>query len=76
MIRATTTPNRGFKMKGKVKWFNQAKGFGFIEKEDGNDIFVHLNDLEEGVTLNENDEVEFESEDTDKGQKAINIKKI
>ncbi|MCD4740303.1 cold shock domain-containing protein [archaeon] len=63
-------------MKGKVKWFNTRKGFGFIEKEDGNDIFVHINDIEGGVQLNDGDEVEFEAEDSPKGPKAAKVKKV
>ena len=63
-------------MKGKVKWFNQRKGFGFIEKEDGKDIFVHINDIEGGVLLNEGDEVEFEEADSPKGPKAVNVRKV
>ena len=60
---------------GKVKWFNPRKGFGFITDESGNDVFVHQSDLAEGINLNEEDEVEFETEETDRGQKAINVKK-
>ena len=63
-------------MKGIVKFFNQSKNFGFIEPEDkSKDLFVHRNDIESG-TLNEGDAVEFDSEAGDKGQKAVNVKKI
>ena len=63
-------------MKGKVKWFNARKGFGFIEMEDGKDIFVHINDIEGGATLNDGDDVEFEPADSPKGPKATNVKKV
>ena len=63
-------------MKGKVKWFNPRKGFGFIIGEDGNDIFVHQNDIAQDTNLNEEDSVEYEKEDSDRGPKAINVKKI
>ena len=63
-------------MKGKIKWFNPRKGFGFITGEDGNDIFVHQNDIAEGTQLNEEDSVEYEKEDSDRGPKATNVKKV
>ncbi len=62
-------------MKGNVKFFNEAKGFGFIIGEDGREIFVHVSALEEGTTLNENDAVSYEVEQTDRGLKAVNVKK-
>ncbi|HUL00774.1 MAG TPA: cold shock domain-containing protein [Nitrospirota bacterium] len=65
-------------MKGTVKWFNASKGFGFIAKEDGGDVFVHFSEIEgEGYkTLAEGDNVEFEVTDTPKGPKAAHVKKI
>ncbi len=63
-------------MKGTIKWFNDRKGFGFIEGEDKKDIFVHRNALEEGTSLNDGDEVEYEVESSEKGPNAINVKKI
>ena len=62
-------------MNGKVKWYNARKGYGFIEGENGEDIFLHRSSIPPGIFLNEGDSVEFETEDTDKGAKAINIKK-
>lgn len=62
-------------MKGKVKFFNVKKGFGFIAGEDGQDVFVHITGLAEGTKLFEGDEVEFEVEQSDKGPKAINVQK-
>jgi len=63
-------------MKGTVKWYNDMKGFGFIEVEDEKDVFVHRTSLSEGTTLNDGDEVEFEKEDSERGPQAINVKKI
>ena len=63
-------------MKGKVKFFNAGKGFGFIVAEDGNEYFVHQTGLEEGVVITDNDEVEFEVEEGDRGPKAVKVKKL
>ena len=62
-------------MKGTVKFFNRSKGFGFITGEDGKDYFVHQTGIKEGVSLNENDSVEFELEQGDKGPKAVKVTK-
>lgn len=60
---------------GKVKWFNQSKGYGFIETEDGQDVFVHYSDIvgEGFKTLDTGDEVEFEIASSDKGPKAAKV---
>jgi cold-shock DNA-binding protein family len=66
------------KEKGKVKWFNNKKGFGFIERENGEDVFVHYSSIAgQGYkTLNEGDVVEFEVVKREKGLQAINVVKI
>ncbi len=60
---------------GKIKWFNVSKGYGFIEVEEGEDIFVHYSAIQmEGFkTLAEGDEVEFEVVNDGKGPKAANV---
>jgi CspA family cold shock protein len=63
-------------MKGTVKWFNDRKGYGFIEGDDKKDIFVHRNSIPEGTYIDEGDQVEYEVESSEKGPSAINIKKI
>ncbi len=66
-------------VRGKVKWFNDQKGYGFIAKEDGSgDVFVHFSAIEsEGFkTLAEGDNVEFDVIESDKGPKASNVKKV
>ena len=61
--------------KGKVKWFNAEKGFGFIEREDGNDVFVHFSaiNMEGYKSLNEGMDVEFDVVDGAKGPQAANV---
>ncbi|MEC9490185.1 MAG: cold-shock protein [Halanaerobiales bacterium] len=60
---------------GKVKWFDEKKGYGFIEREDGDDVFVHFSALQqEGFkTLEEGQEVEFEIVEGDRGPQAENV---
>ena len=64
-------------MKGKVKWFNEQKGYGFIVGDDGQDVFVHYKAItSDGFkTLHENDRVEFDVAQGEKGLKAINVRK-
>ena len=63
---------------GKVKWFNDAKGFGFIEQENGNDVFVHFSAIggDGFKSLSEGDAVSFEVVDSPKGPKAENVSKV
>lgn len=62
---------------GKVKWFNETKGFGFITADDGTDAFVHYQEIQgDGFrTLAEGDAVEFEIQKGPKGPKAVNVRK-
>ena len=61
-------------MNGKVKFFNESKGFGLIKTDAGEDVFVHISALEDGMTLNEGDSVSFEEVDGKRGKSASNIK--
>ncbi len=60
-------------MNGRVKFFNEGKGFGFIEADDGKEYFVHQTGLNEGVVLHENDNVTFDVAEGDRGPKAVNV---
>jgi CspA family cold shock protein len=61
--------------KGRVKWFNEKKGYGFISRDDGDDIFVHFSAIKRDgfKSLNEGDEVEFEVSKGPKGLQATNV---
>ncbi len=63
---------------GRVKWFNEQKGFGFISRDDGEDVFVHFSEIESGgfKTLAENQEVSFEIKEGPKGLQATNVKAL
>ena len=63
---------------GTVKWFNAEKGFGFISREDGSDVFVHFSAIQgDGFkTLEEGQAVTFDVEDSDRGPQAVNVEKL
>lgn len=64
---------RGSMAQGTVKWYNKKKGYGFIEQEDGEDLFVHYTQVE--GEINDGDSVEFEVGEGPKGPNAINVSK-
>lgn len=65
-------------MEGTIKWFNSKKGFGFIEQEAGDDVFVHFSAIEMSgfKTLSEGERVQFEVEENDKGLAAKKVVKV
>ena len=67
-----------FMEQGTVKWFNGAKGFGFIKRENGEDVFVHFKAIigEGGKSLSEGDKVQFDVQQGPKGLQAANVSKV
>ena len=65
-------------VKGTVKWFNEKKGFGFLAREDGEDVFVHYTAIDSAgfKSLQEGQEVEFEVQDGPKGPQAVKVKAV
>ncbi len=68
------------RVNGTVKWFNAAKGYGFIAHDGGKDVFVHFSAIQDPNngyrSLNEGDQVEFEIENSAKGPQAANVVKV
>jgi len=63
---------------GRVKWFNEQKGYGFISRDDGDDVFVHFSEIQSDgfKTLTENQEVTFEIKEGPRGLQASNVKTL
>ena len=79
MLMGSARRKKKVRMKGTVKWFNNAKGFGFIGREDGSsDVFVHYSaiNIEGYKSLQEGDQVEFEIVDGQKGPQAGNVTRV
>jgi cold shock protein len=79
VLRGNARRKKKVKLKGTVKWFNNAKGFGFIGREDGNpDVFVHYSAISSDgyKSLQEGDQVEFEIVEGQKGPQAGNVTRI
>ena len=77
-IKSVYLEQEAISLRGNVKWFNADKGFGFIEVEGGEDVFVHFSAIEgEGFkSLDEGQEVEFEVVEGNRGQQASNVIKL
>jgi len=77
-MRAKHQGGNSLMEQGTVKWFNAEKGFGFIEREDGDDVFVHFSAIQsEGFkSLDEGQKVTFEVEQGQRGPQATNVQKV
>lgn len=69
----TTTQETSDKHKGKVKFFNEFKGFGFIRAENEEEYFVHISNIKDQLALDTGMKVEFDVEEGDKGMKAVQV---
>lgn len=69
---------RSMAFEGRVKWFNESKGFGFIQQDGGQDVFVHYTSIKgDGFkTLKQGDRVRFDIVEGDRGPKAVNVEKV
>ncbi len=78
-VRPVTTLTGGeYMVTGKIKWFNNKKGFGFIAGDNGKDIFVHFSAIQQDgyKTLNTDDQVEYDLVKSEKGDQAQNVRKV
>jgi CspA family cold shock protein len=78
MYLKVKTGETKYMVKGTVKWFNDSKGFGFLEQEDGGDVFVHFSAITGNgfKSLSEGDAVEFEVVNGPKGLQAANVTRV
>lgn len=63
-------------MNGAVKFFNASKNYGFVSSEDGKEYFFHISNVDGGKILKEGEKVTFDIEKGDRGEKAVNVKKV